>query len=95
MPHVPDTQDPHSNAAGGFSRWQYHQDQMRQQWAHHQYLALHIEQLRQELPASQAPVESLADEIMRQVLGRYDWKPRPRGRPRLVKGTEAPQRRMA
>jgi hypothetical protein len=73
MPEVPDPRDPHPHAAGGFSWWQYHQDQLRQQWAHHQYLSSRIEQLQQEIPAPQAPTESLADEIMRQVLGRYDW----------------------
>jgi hypothetical protein len=88
MPEVPEPRHPHPHGAGRFSRWQYHQDQLRQQWAHHQYLAFCIEQLQPEMPTPQVPAESSADEIMWQVLARYNWKPLPRGRPRLVKHNE-------
>jgi hypothetical protein len=95
MPEPPDPLAPRPYATGGFSRWQYHQDQLRRQWALHLHLNTCIKSLQHEADAILAPAETLTNEIMCQVLARYNWEPLPSDGPRLVKSPEVPQRLTA
>ena len=95
MPETPDIRARRFHAAGRFSRWQYHQDQIRRQWVLHQHLTTHIKLVQQEAHAILAPAETLRNEIIGQVLGRYNWEPLSPGGSQLTKNPEAPQRLTA